>query len=114
MNVISKATTSEFSDTVLSSSEICPLISSSLTVDTIGLIFAYVPSGKVPAGASTFTDTLLYLSAFVIGSTLSFSHAVANSRAAHERFSTSHVKLCSKLSSSSPGKGEEAESPTPS
>ena len=133
MNVISKATTSEFSDTVSSSSEIWPLISSNLVVDTIGLMFAYVPSGKVPVGASIFTDTLLYLSAFVIGSTLSFSHAVTNSRAAHVSSSTfcssfwasseescvsssftSHVKLCSKLSSSSPGKGEEAESPTPS
>jgi hypothetical protein len=96
-------------------------------------MFAYVPSGKVPVGASTFTVTLLYTPNFVIGSTLSVSHAVASSRAvpvssttshvssstshvktSHERLSTSHVKLCSKLSSSSPGKGEEAESPTPS
>ena len=132
-NVISKATNSELWDTVSSSSEICPLISSSFSVDTIGLIFAYVPSGKVPTGASTFTDTLLYLSAFVIGFTLSVSHAVASSKATHVSSSTfcssfwasseescvsssftSHVKLCSKLSPSSPGKGEEAESPTPS
>jgi len=68
------------------------LISSNLVVDTIGLIFAYVPSGKVPVGASTFIDTLLYLSAFVIGSTLSFSHAVASSRADHVSSSTSQFK----------------------
>jgi hypothetical protein len=71
------------------------LISSNLVVDTIGLMFAYVPSGKVPAGASTFTDTLLYLSAFVIGSTLSFSHAVASSRADHVSITISHVNSSS-------------------
>jgi hypothetical protein len=86
--VISKATTSEFSDTVSSSFKICHLISSSLTVDTIGLMFAYVPSGKVPVGASTFTDTLFHLHTSIIGSTLSFSHAVANSKAAHVSSST--------------------------
>jgi hypothetical protein len=92
INVISNATISEFSDTVLSSSEICHLISSSLTVDTIGLMFAYVPSGKVPAGASTFTVTLFHLHTFVIDSTLTVSRAVASSRAAHVSSSTSQVK----------------------
>jgi hypothetical protein len=67
------------------------LISSNLVVDTIGLMFAYVPSGKVPVGASTFTVTLLYLSDFVIESTLRVSHAVANSRSASVSSTTSPV-----------------------
>jgi hypothetical protein len=68
------------------------LISSNLVVDTIGLMFAYVPSGKVPAGASTFTVTLFHLHTSIIGSTLTVSRAVVSSRSAHMSSSTSQVK----------------------
>ena len=116
--MISNATISESSSTLLvGSSEICCLTSSSW-VHLIGFIFSLVFSGKVHGCAFTFTVTLLYFSDFSITSVFKTSHALDNSNAfhvnssmfhdntSHERFS--HVKLCSKSSLfSHSGKGEE-------
>jgi hypothetical protein len=79
---------------------------------TTGVISRYVHSGNVHGKASTFTVTLSYFLESVIGVVFRVSRAIESSKSVHVNSSTSHVKLCSRLSPlNSKGEGEVKMSP---